>query len=131
MEIRLTGDTRVDATYEGFEIGTDQSVKNGGQASAPEPFDLFLASIGTCAGWYVLSCCEKRGIPTAGIRIVQSWVRDDRKKLTDVRLEIRVPSTFPDKYHGALVRAANQCAVKRTLESPPRFDTRVVVGAQG
>jgi ribosomal protein S12 methylthiotransferase accessory factor len=131
MEIRFAGGRRVNASYDGFEIATDQSVKNGGEASAPEPFDLFLASIGTCAGWYVLAFCLNRSIPTDGIGLVQTWERDDRKRLTGVRLEIRVPPEFPEKYHAALVRAANQCTVKRTLEASPRFDTRVVVEAHG
>jgi ribosomal protein S12 methylthiotransferase accessory factor len=41
--------------------------------------------------------------------------------ITDVRLDIRVPPGFPEKYHGALIRSAEQCAVKKHLEHPPRF----------
>jgi len=41
---------RADAQFKGFTIQTDQSPRGGGEGSAPEPFDLFLASIATCAG---------------------------------------------------------------------------------
>jgi ribosomal protein S12 methylthiotransferase accessory factor len=128
MTVSFPGGARVDAGYNGFEIATDQARDSGGEASAPEPFDLFLASIATCAGIYVLRFCQKRNIPHEGIRLVQSWERDEQtKRLTTIRVAIEVPPEFPAKYHDALVRSANQCAVKKTIESPPDFvvETRV------
>ena len=130
MVIRLSGKKRIDASYQGFEIKTDQSPKNGGDASAPEPFDLFLASVGTCAGYYALSFCETRKIPTDGIRLVQTWERDPKsRRLTKIRIDIIVPPTFPEKYHKALVKAASYCSVKRVLDDPPVLETQTVVGS--
>jgi ribosomal protein S12 methylthiotransferase accessory factor len=129
MEIRLAGGRKIDARYNGFEMRTDQSVKNGGEASAPEPFDLFLASLGTCAGHYVNSFCHKREIPTEGIRIVQSWSRDAQRRLETIRIEIRVPDDFPEKYRAALVRAADQCSVRKVLLAPPAVEATLTVGA--
>jgi ribosomal protein S12 methylthiotransferase accessory factor len=127
MTVTFTGGKRIAVSYNGFEIMTDQSVKYGGEASAPEPYDLFLASLATCAGVYVLGFCDKRGISSDGIRLLQSWQRDSKGKLVQIKLDIQVPASFPDKYHPALVRAANQCAVKKTLESPPEIVTNTVV----
>jgi putative redox protein len=97
-------------------------------ASAPTPFSVFLASIGTCAGIYVLGFCQQRGLPTDGIRIVQ---RPTRNPLTgmvsEIELEIQVPPSFPEKYHDALVRSADQCAVKKHLEHPPVFNVHTTV----
>lgn len=127
MEIRLVGGKRINALRGDFEIRTDQSVDNGGGASAPEPFDLFLASLGTCAGVYVVAFCLERDIPTDGIRLVQNWSRDEKRRLTGIRLEIEVPPAFPQKYHRALLRAAGRCSVKRVLEDPPAVETRIRV----
>jgi ribosomal protein S12 methylthiotransferase accessory factor len=33
-----------------------------------------------------------------------------------------VPPDFPEKYHKALIRAADQCAVKKHFETPPTFE---------
>jgi ribosomal protein S12 methylthiotransferase accessory factor len=127
MTVSFPGGKRVNASYDGFEIATDQAVDSGGDASAPEPFDLFLASIATCAGIYVLSFCQKRNIPYHGISLTQSWEREEKtNRLAAVRISIEVPSDFPDKYHRALVRAANQCSVKKTLENPPEFVVETV-----
>ncbi len=122
MTISFPGGKRVDADYEGFKVSTDQSKAGGGEASAPEPFSLFLASIGTCAGIYVLSFCQNRGIPTDGITIVQSHEKDpETKRLTKLTIDIRVPASFPEKYLGAVRAAADGCKVKKTIAAPPEF----------
>jgi putative redox protein len=128
MTVSFPGGKRVNASYDGFEIATDQALDSGGDGSAPEPYDYFLASLATCAGIYVLGFCQKRDIPYDGISLTQSWERDEKtNRLAAVRLSIEVPSDFPDKYRDALVRVANQCTVKKTLENPPDFDVRTIV----
>jgi len=129
MVVRFPGGARVDAEFGPHVIRTDQPPHAGGEGSAPAPFALFLASIGTCAGIYVLGFCRQRGLPTDGIQIVQRMEADPRTGLiAKVSLDIQVPPEFPEKYRDALVRAASQCAVKKHLEVPPAFEVRTVVG---
>lgn len=124
MEIVFPGGARVDAVMGNLTVVTNQD------GSAPAPFGLFLASIGTCAGIYVLSFCTHRNLPTDGIRIIQRLHSNPATRMIEaVDLEIVVPPDFPEKYHDALIRAADQCAVKKHLENPPRFNvTTKVVG---
>jgi len=130
MKVSFPGGKRVNASYEGFEIATDQAIDSGGEGAAPEPYDYFLASLATCAGIYVVGFCQKRDIPYDGISLSQSWERDEKtKRLTNVRISIEVPSDFPEKYHRAIVRAASQCSVKKTLENPPEFVVETVVNS--
>jgi ribosomal protein S12 methylthiotransferase accessory factor len=127
MTVSFAGGLRVTAHYDGFEIATDQAVDDGGDGSAPQPYDLFLASLATCAGFYVLRFCQKRDLPTDGIRVVQSWEREEgSKRMAAIRLRIEVPDGFPDKYRKPLARAADQCSVKRTLTDPPEITTEIV-----
>ena len=127
MKVSFPGGKRVNASYDGFEIATDQAVDSGGEGTAPEPYDYFLASLATCAGIYVLGFCQKRDIPYDGISLSQSWEREEKtKRLTNVRIAIEVPVDFPEKYRDALVRVANQCTVKKTLENPPEFVVETV-----
>jgi ribosomal protein S12 methylthiotransferase accessory factor len=128
-EITVTypGGKRVDAAFDGFRVETDQSEKNGGAGAAPEPFELFLASLATCAGIYVLGFCQNRSIPTEGLRLVQRVERDPEGKIVTITIRIEVPPAFPEKYHEALVRVAAKCAVKKTIESPPQFVIETVV----
>lgn len=123
MEIVFPGGKRVDAHYEGFTIRTDQSRENGGESSAPAPFDLFLSSIGTCTGIYVLGFCQQRDIPTTELRLTMNTERDERTRLIrKISMEIQLPPEFPDKYKDAIVRAANLCTVKKHLQKPPEIE---------
>ncbi len=126
MIVSFPGGKRVAARYNGFEILTDQRPEGGGEGVAPEPYDLFLASLATCAGIYVLSFCQRRGIPHEGVQIVQRWAWGPHHHLDRVELDIRVPDGFPEKYHAALERAALLCTVKRTLEEPPQLAVRTI-----
>lgn len=128
IEITLAGGKKVDGQVGKFLIRTDQSVEGGGEGSAPEPYAMFLASIGTCAGAYVLGFCEARKIPVDGIRIVQSHEFDIIKhRMSRIRIDIQVPPDFPEKYRKPLARAASQCAVKKTILDPPEFDVETSV----
>ncbi len=119
MIIDFPGGSRVDAHFAGFTVPTDQPPA----ASAPTPFAVFLSSIGTCAGIYVLGFCQQRGLPTGGIRIVQRVHSNPFTHMVDsIGLEIQVPPDFPDKYRDSLIRSAELCAVKKHLENPPKFD---------
>ena len=123
MIIDFPGGARVDAHYDPYTIMTDQPPAGGGKGEAPTPFSLFLASMGTCAGIYVLGFCQQRNLPTEGVRIIQRMHRSMQTGLIGkVDLEIQVPSTFPDKYRESLIRAAQLCAVKKHLENPPSFE---------
>ena len=125
MKIDFPGGARVDAHFGSFTVSTDQPPL----ASAPSPFELFLASIGTCAGIYVLGFCNQRNLPAEGIRIMERVHRDPSSGMVgNIELEIQVPPSFPEKYRASLIRSAELCAVKKHLEKPPKFDitTRVM-----
>lgn len=123
MEITFDGGKVITAHLHGHTIRTDQPKESGGTDSAPAPYDLFLASIGTCAGIYVKSFCDQRGIPTEGMKIVQSMEVDPQLRIPAViKLDIQVPADFPEKYKEAMINVANLCAVKKTINNPPQFE---------
>jgi putative redox protein len=119
ISIDFSGGSKVDAHFGRFTVNTDQPPAS----SAPSPFELFLASIGTCAGYYVLSFCQQRGLPTEGLRIIERVNHDPATGLVDkIDLEIQAPPGFPEKYLPSLIHSAELCAVKKHLEHPPKFD---------
>lgn len=131
MNIRFPGGLRVDASYEGHWIHTDQPVAEGGEGSAPSPFDLFLASIGTCAGFYALRFCQQRNLATKGLALSVTPERDAAgDQVVSIRMEIALPLAFPEKYREALLRAVDLCAVRRHLAQPPRFETIAVASRE-
>jgi putative redox protein len=122
MLIDFPGGDRVDAHFGPYTVMTDQPGPHGEPGSAPTPFSLFFASIATCAGIYVLNFCKQRHLPTESIRLIQRMQHNPQTGMTDqVEIEIQVPADFPEKYLPALVRSAEQCAVKKHIETPPAF----------
>jgi ribosomal protein S12 methylthiotransferase accessory factor len=128
MKIEFPGGKKVNAIYKDFIIETDQSIDGGGEGTAPEPFDLFLASIGTCAGIYVLNFCQARSIPADGAGLTLAPERDPETGLVSkITIKINLPEGFPEKYEEAVKRAAELCTVKKHLKNPPAFEIRTNV----
>jgi putative redox protein len=124
MEIIFEGGKVVTAYAHGHIIRTDQTVEHGGENSAPSPFDLFLASIGTCAGIYVKSFCDNRKIPTDKIKVVQTTTFDKESGLpVDITIDIKLPADFPEKYRDSVISVADLCKVKKSIAKPPVFKT--------
>jgi ribosomal protein S12 methylthiotransferase accessory factor len=123
IQVSFPGGVRVDAGYKGFVIQTDQPIYEGGTGAAPAPFDLFLASLATCAGYFVLVFCRERKIPTDGMALAMRTEKNpETKMISRISIEILLPPGFPEKYKTAVIKAADQCTVKRHIVQPPAFE---------
>lgn len=128
LKVTLEGGKKVATRIDNHVIMTDQPEKNGGTDSAPAPYDLFLASIATCAGFYVQSYCENRNIDSSGIEITMKARRDTKTKAVDGFITtIHVPKDIPQKLHNVFKKVAEQCAVKKTIMNNPEFVVETVV----
>lgn len=126
MEIYFEGKKKVFASINGHTIKTDQAIQSGGDGEYPEPFTLFLTSLGTCAGIYVKSFCDQRGIPAENIKLIQAQNFNPIKKIIDqIEIQIHVPADFPEKYEKAVIQTASLCAVKRHLKDD--IDVNVLI----
>lgn len=129
MEITFPEGKRVDAVYKGLVIKTDQPVYAGGDGSAPAPFDLFLASIGTCAGFYVVAFCQRRGIPVEKAAVVMRMDKDPlTRMIKKISIEIQLPPEFPEKYRKAIIKSVDSCAVTAHILNPPSFEVEAKIG---
>jgi putative redox protein len=129
MEVYFPGGKRVYTDYNGFTIQTDQPARGGGDGSAPTPFDLFLASVGACAGIYALGFMQQRGIDPAGSKLTMRSHYNPAVGLIDhIELELKTPPGFPDRYRDAIINAMDLCAVKKHLQQPPAFTVTTIAG---
>jgi putative redox protein len=125
-EVSFPGGAAVETAVKGHMIRTDQPAPLGA-GSAPSPFDLFIASIATCMGFYAVHFCQERGIATEGLGLSLETVRDpEKKRLSSIDVSLTLPPGFPEKYRGAIGRAVDQCAVKKHMLEPPAFSLTVV-----
>lgn len=122
IDVSFPGGKRVDAMIGDVMIHTDQTVENGGSATAPEPFQLFLASIATCAGVYALEFCRARGLPSEGMSLSMRYEFDEKKQFVErLDIDLKVPPGFPERYKKAVIRVMDLCSVKKHIMKPPKF----------
>ena len=125
MKVTFPGGKKVNAEWNGFVVPTDQPIANGGEETAPTPFEYFLASLASCAGIYVLSFCQQREIATEGLSLTQQMEfvtdEDGKKRVAKVTIGIDLPQGFPEKYRNAIVKTAELCTVKKAIMNPPEF----------
>ena len=120
--LKFGGKKRIDVLIGEQVIPTDQTVENGGRGAAPEPFQLFLASIAACAGIYALEFCLNRGISTEGMKLTMECERDQKlKRYTSMSIHLKLPEGFPEKFQKAIIRSMNLCTVKKHIIVPPEF----------
>lgn len=129
MEIKVTfdGNKKVNAQVGNHIVKTDQPVDNGGEDTYPAPYELFLASMATCAGIYVKGFCDNRNIPTEKISLTQTHEFDEKGMATNIGITINLPADFPAQYIDSVVHVANLCKVKKQLANPPAMLVKAVV----
>lgn len=114
---------RIDVAYKGFTVKTDQPVRDGGDGTAPSPFDYFLVSLAACAGYYALAFCKERQLATEGLSVTMATERGEVSKMIDkVTVRLGLPAGFPEKYKFAIVKAVDHCTVKAHIQRPPQFE---------
>ena len=103
MKINLPGGKKVEAQFKSFTVITDQPEKLGGNGTAPSPTELFLASIGTCAGYFAMIFCEKRNLNMDGLDMKVDFIANRKTYMIEkVVIDVSLPVDFPEKYKEAL-----------------------------
>ena len=122
MDVSFSSGLKVNVSFDGYTVETDQPTAAGGEGTSPSPFKTFLASLAACSGYYVLKFCRSREIPVDGVSLTLDTVYDKvEKRVSDVVVKINLPADFPEQYRDAVVRAAGSCAIKKLIQDPPRF----------
>jgi putative redox protein len=134
IDVTFPGGLKVDTQIAGHIVQSDQREKHGGDGAAPPPFDLFLASIANCMGFYALRFCQQREIDTSGLKLTMETEKDpETNMISAIHTNLTLPADFPEKYVRAIERSMDQCAVKKHMMHPPRFatETRILGSTDG
>jgi putative redox protein len=127
INVTFPANLAVEASVGDFTIRTDQPEKSGGDNSAPSPSELFTTSVATCAGYFALKFCRARKIDTTGMRLTMQYDWDkELKRYPKMSIQLELPDGFPEKYRGAIIKAMDQCAVKRSILQPPEFEMTLI-----
>lgn len=127
IDVALEEGMAITAAVDKWSIRTDLPGQEGGNDSAPNPFQLFLASLASCAGVYARRFCQSRGLSDEGLGLsLCCEFHPEKFQVTKITCDLRLPEGFPEKYRAALIRSVDLCTVKKHLMTPPEFDIRIV-----
>lgn len=127
FKVTFPGNKKVDVEFDNFTIKTDQKKKYGGDNTAPEPFNIFLSSLASCAGIYAVSFCDTRKLDTNIMYLVLEAVsKEGQKHMDEIKLTLHVNKDFPEKYIKPVIKSMNSCAVKNQLHPDIKTSTSVV-----
>jgi ribosomal protein S12 methylthiotransferase accessory factor len=120
IPVSFPGGVRVEAQLGAHTVVTDQLPVHGGGDAGPSPYDLFLASIATCAGFYAAAFCASRKLSTEGLGVALEIEEDDATHLpTQLTVLLTLPKDFPESYRAAILRAVENCKVKKSIAANP------------
>ena len=99
---------------------SDQPFENGGHDEGMTPPELMLASLGSCAGFYVAQYLRKHRLANEGTRVrVTAEKLKGPARLGDFRIEVDVPVELKDEHQHGVEEAVHHCLIHNTLLQPP------------
>lgn len=120
IPVSFAGGVRVETQLGAHTVVTDQLPVHGGTDAGPSPYDLFLASIATCAGFYAAAFCNSRKIPMEGLAVSLEVEEDETTHLPkELTVNLTLPKDFPEQYRAAILRSVENCKVKKSLAANP------------
>jgi putative redox protein len=111
----------------GHKFLVDMPRDSKGQDQGPSPSDLLAASLGACMGMHMVLYSQTAGLSCDGMEmnLVYNLVEEQgRKRMQTVTLDVALPND-PGARSAALLRAAQNCIVRNTLEKGPVIDVEI------
>jgi len=132
VNVRFLDNLRLEASFDDYSIISDQPVRYKGDATAPGPFDYFLASSALCAAYFVKLYCSTRDIPTEDIKLTQqNIVNPDNRYHQDLNIQIELPDSIDDKDRKGIIASMQRCTVKRVIQNSPNFKIEALGPQEG
>ena len=104
------------------KVVSDQLAENGGFDEGMTPPEFFLASLGSCAGFYAAQYLRKNKLATEGTTVhVTADKAKDPARLDNFRIEVEVPAELSDKDREGVERSVHHCLIHNTLLNPPKI----------
>jgi len=127
VEVRYKNQLQFQAITRGHEILSDQPLANGGDDTGMTPPEWFLASLGSCVGFYAVKYLQTRGLDAAGLSIDVSAQKtlDSPARLDDIEIRLSLPIVLSDHHQQGLRKAVDVCIIHNTLMHPPRMTTQI------
>jgi len=132
VTVEYLGAAQFEVRARNHKVACDQPEENGGFNEGMTPPELFLASLGTCAGYYAAEYLKARQLPTEGMRIhVTAEKAKSPARLSSFLIKVHLAAALDDQRKIGLLRAIRNCLIHNTLLNPPKIELQVDAPANG
>lgn len=127
MKIAYKGQKKFTITNRGHQILVDQLLEEDGTDKGMTPPELFIASLATCMGTYIIKHCNNIGINSSGMLLSVNWEKaSNPARIGNIRVDINLPKMEAGDDKKAIIKVAELCLVHNTIQNPPKININLV-----
>jgi len=122
-EIKYIGGMKFEAKNRSHSVIIDQPQASGDEDKGFTPPELFVDSLGSCIGVYVLGFCKNTGLNPNGMKITMDWEKaiDKPARIQKINAKIELPNANPGPRKAALLKIAESCLIHETIKHQPEI----------
>jgi putative redox protein len=104
----------------------DQPAEGNGYDEGMTPPELFLASLGSCAAYYVEDYLKRNEIAQKGctVRVTADKVKNPFR-LDNFQIQVEVDEILNSEQLKGVEDAVHRCLIHKTLEQPPNINVEI------
>lgn len=126
LKVEYQGGRKFQVTSGANSFVIDLPKEKGGGGEGPNSTDVFISSLGSCVGVYIVFYCEKVGIDCSGMVIdIDYKMADNPRRVGEVDVKVSMSNAELGARKDAVLRTAQMCAVKNTFLNPPKIDIAI------
>lgn len=127
-EIKYISGKKFSAHNRAHSIIIDQPKEEAGQDEGLTPPELFVDSLGSCIGVYILAFCKNTGLNPAGMKIILEWEKADDKpaRIKNINAKIELPNADVGLRKAALLKVAESCLIHETIKHQPEINIALI-----
>jgi uncharacterized OsmC-like protein len=107
------------------ELIVDQTLRGGGDDTAPTPLELLGASLGSCIAYYMHHFFHTRGLSAEGLVVsVTNQSASNPSRIESFSVRIVLPAEVPAHFMPLLERVLHACPAHNTLVMGSRVEVK-------
>ena len=114
-----------EASVRNHKFRIDLPLVAKGKDTGPTPPELFVASLASCIGMYLVFYCEKKKIDPTGIKIETNYEKT-ADRIEKISVEFSLPSAKSENERAEAMNWAKKCFVHNTIENKPEIKISLV-----
>ncbi|MBQ4493197.1 MAG: OsmC family protein [Elusimicrobiaceae bacterium] len=115
LEAKYVDAKKVEVRVNNYIVHTDMPREVGGDNSAPNPFEMFMASFLACQAVFAMAFVEKNNMKKEDFSFRAEPVFDDKGLISKMTTIVKIPSDFPTEKEATFINVLKTCKVGKHI----------------